>query len=72
MSFLADGFAVGQRLVIGGTGTGDDNSCANPSCSSAYLITAVTADHDHRRADAVDGRYLRPGRRHPRAAPAVS
>ena len=44
MSFLTDGFAAGQRLVIGGTGTGDDNPCADQSCSNAYLITAVTAN----------------------------
>ncbi|MGH3049730.1 MAG: beta strand repeat-containing protein [Gaiellaceae bacterium] len=42
-SFVDDGFAEGQWLVLGGTGTGDDNPCANSSCSNAYLITGVTA-----------------------------
>ena len=69
MSFLTDGFAVGQRLVIGGTGTGDDNPCANQSCSNAYLITAVTANTITFRAGPVDRRHLRPVRGAPASGP---
>ena len=43
-NFNTDGFAAGQQLVIGGTGTGDDNPCANQSCSNAYVIQGVTAN----------------------------
>ncbi len=41
-SFITAGFAIGQQLVLSGTGT-DDNPCANQSCSNAYVITGVTA-----------------------------
>ena len=37
-SFLADGFAVGQTLVVRGAGAGNDNDAAH-----AYVIGAVTA-----------------------------
>ena len=38
-SFLADGFRVGQSLVLVGTGGADDNTAA-----SSYVITAISVD----------------------------